>query len=245
MVMAKTAIRFLIHRAGPVVLLAVVLAGCGDGHPGSAKAAATSPTTTRTSTPAPTPSTTATASSAGIPDDFPLARGLIADGETTVTAAQRGVKGVDLRSRCWGGAWPGAAVDRLVVEQVGPERGVTRELALYPDVATAAAVAKRVHAYAEHCHRLPATPRGAAIDVTRHGDVDTGVAGVSVSFTETQAAGQPGGAVFVFTQVGRAILAVEDSGEWTRDSAVAGVRDLERADRGLVARLCVFSNAGC
>ena len=49
----------------------------------------------------------------------------------------------------------------------------------------------------------------------------------------------------MFTQVGRAVLAVEDSGEWTRDSAGKGVRDLGRADRGLVARLCVFSNRGC
>jgi hypothetical protein len=174
-----------------------------------------------------------------------LAQGLIADGETTVTTPQRDVKGVDLQPRCWGGVWPGAAVDRLVVEQVGPELGVTRELAVYPDAATAADVAVQVRVNAEHCHRLPASSRRAAMDVTRHGDVDTGVADISASFSETLAAGQPGGAVFVFTQVGRAILAVEDAGEWTRDSAVRGVRDLERADRGLVARLCEFSNAGC
>ncbi len=51
--------------------------------------------------------------------------------------------------------------------------------------------------------------------------------------------------MFQFTQVGRAILAVEDSGEWTRVSAVDGARDLARADRHLVARLCVFSHTGC
>ena len=82
------------------------------------------------------------------------------------------------------------------------------------------------------------------MDVTLLGG-DTGTAHVAASFATTMAGGQPGGAVFVFTQVGRAILAVEDGGEWTRDSAVRGARDLERADRDLVARLCLFRDAGC
>lgn len=241
--MTETAIRSLTRRAGPVVLLAIVVAGCGDqASSGSGQAPTTSaPTSARTSTPTPTASPDAH----GIPDGFPLAQGLIADGETTVTTPQRDVRGIDLEPMCWGGAWPGAAVDRLVVQQVGPELGVTRELAVYPDAATAEAVGEQVRVDAAHCHRLPATSKRAAMDVTPYGDVDTGVAHVAASFSETLAGGQPGGSVFVFTQVGRAILAVEDSGEWTRVSAVDGVRDLERTDRDLVARLCVFRDAGC
>jgi hypothetical protein len=172
-----------------------------------------------------------------------LAQGLVSDGENTVSAPRRDVKGVDLQPRCGGGAWPGAAVDRLVVEQVGPELGVTRELAVYGTAAIAAAVAEQVRADVDHCHRLTATSRRAATVVTSYRD--TGVADVSASFSETPAAGQPGGAVFVFTQVGRAVLAVEDSGEWTRGSARTGVRRLARADRGVVARLCVFGKSGC
>jgi hypothetical protein len=136
-------------------------------------------------------------------------------------------------------------VDRLVVQQVGPELGVTRELALYPDAETAEAVVEQVRVDAAHCHRLPATSKRAAMDVTLHRVVDTGVADVAASFSETLTGGQPGGSVFLFTPVGRAILAVEDSGEWTRASAVDGARDLERAERDLVARLCVFRHTGC
>ena len=83
------------------------------------------------------------------------------------------------------------------------------------------------------------------MDVTLEGDVDSRGGHHAVSFAETLTGGQPGGSVFVFTQVGRAVLAVEDSGEWTRDSAVDGARDREKADRAVVARLCVFRDAGC
>lgn len=233
------------HRLGLVVLVVIVLAGCSepsssDSGQASAKSASASP---RASTTSPTP--TASHNAAGIPDDFPLALGLKADGDTTVTTPQRNVKGVDLQRRCWGGVWPGAAVDRLVVQQVGPELGVTRELAVYPDPAAAAAVGKQVRVRVAHCHRLPATSDGAAMDVTPEDDVVTDGANLAVSFAETLTGSEPGGSVFVFIQVGRAILAIEDSGEWTRESAVDGARDLERADRALVARLCVFRDAPC
>ncbi len=227
------------RRVGSVVLMFLLLAGCGgqsssdSGQPSSKSP----PTSTRTSTP--TPHATA------IPDDFPLAQGLLADGDTTVTTPERNVPGVLLQRTCWGDAWPGAVEDRLVVQQVGPELGVTRELAVYPDPATARAVGEQVRLRAARCHRLPATSQGAAMDVTLEGDVDSRGGHHAVSFAETLTGGQPGGSVFVFTQVGRAVLAVEDSGEWTRDSAVDGARDREKADRAVVARLCVFRDAGC
>ncbi|MGA8245633.1 MAG: hypothetical protein WB797_01895 [Nocardioides sp.] len=246
--MTEPRVRSLVHPATLVallaVVLAVVLAGCGDHRqsasgPGSA-------TSTPTGTPTPTTSTSTTQPNAtGIPDDFPLAHGLAAGGDTTVSAPKRGVPGIRLQQVCWRDAWPGPAVDRLVVEQLGPELGVTRELAVYPDAATASAVAEQVRVDAAHCHRLPATAGEAAMDVTLHGDADAGVPHVVASFSETLTGGQPGGSVLVFTRVGRAVLAVVDSGEWTRDSAAAGVRQVERADRVLVARMCVFTHAGC
>jgi hypothetical protein len=228
-----------------MVLLALVLAGC-DGHDPSSKGqapATSTPTSTRT--PAPTSSPNASPAGAGIPDDFPLAQGLTADADNTVTTPRRDVKGVDLQSRCWHRSWPGAAVDRLVVQQVGPELSVTRELAVYRDVATARAVAQKVRVHAAQCHRLPATSGQPAMDVTPLSGGHTGVAHVASRFAETTAGGEPGGAVFVFTRVGRAILAVEDSGEWTRGSAVRGARKLEGTDRVVVARLCTFRAAGC
>jgi hypothetical protein len=229
-------------RAGAALLLVLVLAGCGDhGSSDSGRTATTpAPTPTGTSTPSQTPP-----DAGAIPDDFPLAQGLTADGDLTVTTPRRGVKGIGLQHRCWRDAWPGASVDRLVVQQTGPELGVTRELAVYPDAATAAAVGEQVRLDAAHCHRLPATSRGAALDVTSYRDVDTGVAHIEASFSETLAGGQPGGSVFVFTRFGRAILAVEDSGEWIHETAGDGIRHLERADRGVVARMCVFTRAGC
>jgi hypothetical protein len=245
--MTDSAIRFLSHRIGPVLLVVIVLAGCGEQLPSDSGQTSTKsgPVATRSSTPTPAPTATPSRNAAGIPDDFPLALGLIEDGETTVTTPRRNVKGVGLQRTCWGGAWPGAPVDRLVVQQVGPELGVTRELAVYRDPETAAAVGEQVRARAAHCHGLPATSERAAMDVTLEGKGDTGGVHLAVSFAETLTGGQPGGSVFVFTQVGRAILAIEDSGEWTRDSAVDGARGLERADRALVARLCVFREAGC
>jgi hypothetical protein len=223
-----------------MLLTVMVLAGCSNHQTSSQGPTPTGSASSTTHT----PTTTASPNAAGIPDDFPLAQGLTADGDNTVTSPRRDVQGVELEPRCWGGAWPGAAVDRLVVQQVGPEMSATRELAVYPDAATAAAVGKQVRVSAAHCHRLPPTSEQAAMDVTLL-DGDTGTAHVAASFATTTAGGQPGGAVFVFTQVGRAILAVEDGGEWTRDSAVRGARDLERADRDLVARLCLFRDAGC
>jgi hypothetical protein len=218
-----------------------VLAGCGGQA--SSDSGESSTKSAPASTPAPSP--TAPQNAGGIPGDFPLALGLVADQDNKVTTPRHNVKGVVLQRTCWGDAWPGAAVDRLVVEQVGPELGVTRELAVYRDRATAAAVGQRVRVRAAHCHRLPATAEQDALDVTLEDHVDTGGAHRAVSFAETSTGGQPGGSVFVFTQVGRAVLALEDSGEWTRGSAVDGVRDLERADRSVVARLCVFGDAGC
>jgi hypothetical protein len=233
--------RFLTSKVGPLVLMVIVLAGCGaqSSDPGQA-----SPNSAPDPTPAPTPTPTPSRNAADIPDDFPLALGLTADGDTTVSTPRRNVKGVDLQRRCWGRVWPGAAVDRLVVQQVGPELSVTRELAVYPDPATAAAVAEQVRTRAAHCHRLPATSEEPAMDVTLEGD-DTGSGQPAASFAETLTGGQLGGSVFAFTQVGRAVLAVEDSGEWSRASAVDGARDLERTDRALVTRMCVFRSAGC
>ncbi|HEY3534211.1 MAG TPA: hypothetical protein VGK60_01495, partial [Pedococcus sp.] len=133
--MSETEQRFLIRRGGPLVLVGwvmvgLVLAGCGDrAAPRSARDPLTpEPSSTRPPTATHTP--TPPASGKGIPDDFPLALGLVADSETTVGTPRRGVRGVSLEPRCWPGAWPGAAVDRLVVQQSGPELAVTRELAV-------------------------------------------------------------------------------------------------------------------
>src|SRR4051812_24992308 len=213
---ARRARRAEPHPAGQVVLALVstlVLAGCGGT---ASPVSGTAPSASR-STHLPTPA--ASPEAAGIPDDFPLGRGLVADGETRVTAPQRDVKGIRLEQQCWDSAWPGPVDDRLVVQQVGPELGVTRELAVYRDAATAETVGDRIRADAAHCHRLPATSKHDAMDVTLTGPAHTGNAHVVASFAETLSGGQPGGSVFVVTRVGRALLAVEDSGEWTHDSA--------------------------
>ena len=241
----RAAIRCLICWAGPVVL-AVVLAGCGGGEsPGSSRGS-TTPTTTPASTP--TPAATSTATPTATPtatttlDDFPLAQGLVADGETRVSTPQRNGNGISLGRRCWGDVWPGAAKGRLVVHQVGPELGVTRELVVYRDAATARAVHEQVRVRAARCHRLPATAHRGAMDVTLQGSAHPHTTTV---FAETLRGGRPGGAVFAFTRVGRAVLAVEDGGEWTRESAVAGGRALERSDRDVVVRMCIFTEARC
>ncbi|MGC4110218.1 MAG: hypothetical protein QM747_07295 [Nocardioides sp.] len=221
-----------------LVGVVIVSAGCGD-HAGSG-----SPSDP--SSPAPSTATSPTsATTNGIPDDFPMALGLRSDGDSTVTTPRHDARGVTLQRTCWGGAWPGSAVDRLVVQQTGPELGLTRELALYPNARAAAQVGRQVRRKAGVCGQIPATRRTTAIDVTAYGDDVTGGAPVTAGFAETLPDGQPGGSVFVFTRVGRAILAVEDSGEWTRDTAGRGVRHLVRSDRALVARLCVFTGTGC
>ncbi|WP_155918306.1 hypothetical protein [Marmoricola sp. URHB0036] len=235
------AIRCLLCWVWPV-LLAVALAGCGGEESPTSSRDATTSTPAPTPSPTPTETPTKTPKTAGIPDDFPLAQGLAADGETKVSTPQRSGNGVSLQQRCWGEVWPGAAKDRLVVHQVGPELGVTRELVVYRDAATARAVGEQVRVRATRCHRLPATPHRGAMDVTLQGSAHPHTTTV---FAETLHGGRPGGAVFAFTRVGRAVLAVEDGGEWTRESAVAGARALERSGRDVVARMCMFTEAVC
>jgi hypothetical protein len=211
---------------GLAFCLAVVLAGCGSHSRSTADPVA------------PTPSSTG-----GIPAGFPLAQGLTADGDTTVSRPRRDVRGVSLQRACWADAWPGSATDHLVVQQVGPELSVTRELAVYADAATAAAVAERIRSGAQGCRRLPAASGAPAMVVSQLDHA--GAPYVVATFAETPAGGQPGGSVFLFTRVGRALLAVEDSAEWTAASAPSDVRHLTRTQRGVVARLCLFTRAGC
>jgi hypothetical protein len=219
--------------------LAVTLVGCGGQSSEAGHVATTTPGS------ASAPGSSARQGGADIPVDFPLAQGLRADSENTVTGPRRDARGISLRSRCWNGVWPGRLRDRLVAQQRGPELGVTRELVVYADAATAAAEVARVHTRATRCQALPARPGKVALDVTPYDGVGARVSHAGASFAETLADDRPGGSVFVFRRVGRAVLAVEDSGEWTRDSAVDGIRHLRRADRGVLARLCVFTDAGC
>lgn len=208
------------------VVLTLLVAGCG-GHGGQGGYSGPQARGTSSQSTSPRQPT--------IPVGFPLARGLVADSETTVSRPRRHVRGIDLPGRCGGAVWPGSSVDRLVVEQVGPELGVTRELAVYRDAAAARAVVGKVRVAVTRCGR----------SATTFGDRDGGRPGAALRFARTLPAGRPGGSVYVLTQVGRAVLAVQDSGEWTRATAGGGLRHLERSDRGVVVRMCVFTDAGC
>jgi hypothetical protein len=233
----------------PLVLLALLLtAGCGseraagsrDAAPSTVPAAAATASPATTATPTTTTTTTPTADRPHeIPEDFPLGDGLRPDGDTTLTGPSRDVPGAFLETLCGFTAWPGPPArrtDRLAVQVEGPEWWLTRELVTYDTEDSAVAVVSALRTQVAGC------PSAEGQVVTTY-DGRTGEDSVTYGTTYRRGLG---GTLVQVTRVGRAVLAVTQSSEYSLETMADSVPLLTRDDRPLVAAMgCLSGDEGC
>ena len=131
--------------------------------------------------------------------------------------------------------------DRIFFQVVGPEYGDTRELRTYPSAGDAVRQMERLRSAVSGCPTDPSSdPGGAAIWDTH--TVDTGYDSFAAAQTYEQGLG---GGVWVFTRVGRSILAMVEGGEFSRDSAWDRLPNMLDRTRRITPSMCLFTDAGC
>lgn len=176
------------------------------------------------------------APTSGIPDDFPL------DLESDYFQAEETVgpnrdAGLSDPHPCDKmGIASEKASDRLGLELHGVDFTDLREVRLFADTDTAAAVMRAIRSAIDSC---PQSPNGDGLTrAYAQIEADTGYA--SYSFSDTV---KPmGGAIYQYTRVGRAILTVVWSGEGTTpEGAQRDIGELSRITKAIAPELCRWS----
>jgi hypothetical protein len=208
----------------------------------AADACATPPAATQTSLPdLPTVTETSVAHVDEIPASFPIDVDYTdpgGDGEVHPTSSEGDPV---LFFPCDKDAFTVASQDQLFFQVVGPEYGDTRELRTYPSADDAVRQMQRLRAAVADC------PRGVSSDPTtasiwRTQTVDTGYD----SFAATQTYEQGlGGGVWVFTRVGRSILALAEGGEFSSETVQVRLPAMVDRTKQIVPSMCLFTDAGC
>jgi hypothetical protein len=129
--------------------------------------------------------------------------------------------------------------DQLFFQVVGPEYGDTRELRTYPSAADAEHQMARLRVDVSDCPRDPSTDP-ASLWGTH--DVDTGYDSFAAAQTYEQGLG---GGVWLFTRVGRAILAQATYGEFSTDNVWDSLLPMQAAAKRIGPSMCLFTAAGC
>jgi len=138
---------------------------------------------------------------------------------------------------CGGEAFDVGSQDQLFFQVIGPEYGDTRELRTYPSADEAVRQMEKLRAAVAAC---PHDPGPAATWRTRA--VDTGYDSFAVAETYDEGFG---GGVWLFTRVGRSILALVVGGEYATDNVWDALPPvLDRTSR-IVPSMCLFTEAGC
>lgn len=166
-----------------------------------------------------------------IPAGFPLDRGLTSpDGEPLIgpSATGDGVPPIEL---CGQSVWPVDGVERLAVTATGPEYLETRELVTFASSAEINASLDAVAQAVDQCDEATRYPGPEGADA-------------SVTFAVLPDEG-PGAAIYQFAAVGRALYATFVSGEWSDETAPAGVEDLTASTEDVLPDLCIWTEAGC
>jgi hypothetical protein len=131
--------------------------------------------------------------------------------------------------------------DRLAFQVTWPEGADTRELRTYPSADDAVTQMQRLRSAVAGCPRQnPSDPGNASSWTTR--DVDTGYDSVAVAMTYDQGLG---GGVWLFTRVGRSILAVAQGGEYASDNVWDALPPLVDRTNRITPSMCLFTEAGC
>ncbi len=182
---------------------------------------------------------------AGVPIDWDLAD-LTGDGGR-ISGPGPDAPGAAEVSPCDRVVWPKAGVDRLAVNTTGPEFAEARELVEFASADEAVAAMGEVRSAVAACpteiNELdPTNSPEQAWDVL---ESDTGYED-SVTLSLTYTDGLPGGQIWQFTRVGKAIIAVSTSGEYAggRSAALAAVR-LTEITRHIAPEMCRYTVDGC
>jgi hypothetical protein len=176
-----------------------------------------------------------------IPDSFPLDAAYEdpgSDGEVhTPSPDGEGV----VFDPCGVEAFAMPSQDRLAFQVTGPEYADTRELRTYPSADEAVAQLDRLRSAVADCPRDDSAGPADAM-VWRVVDVDTGYDSVAVTQTYEQGLG---GGAWVFTRVGRSILALVEGGEFSAETARVRVPAMVDRAKQITPSMCTFTDAGC
>lgn len=170
-----------------------------------------------------------------IPPDLELGRGLSAPEGDPIDGPSATAEGVPALELCGATVWPVTGVERLAVTVFGPEYRENRELVTFASSADLTAALDAIRSGAvESC-----APEGRLLASY---DERVGDDAVTLAMGYSEGLGLD---VFQFVRVGRALLATHRAGEGLLDNAEQGVRDMTKANRGLVPDLCPFTERGC
>ena len=176
-----------------------------------------------------------------IPSAFPIDAAHVdpgSDGEVG-TPSQDG-DGVVL-DPCGANAWTVPAQDRLTFLVTFPEGADSRELRTYPSADDAVRQMGRLRTAVADCPRHDSSDPGSAASWITH-SVDTGYDSFAVATTYDQGLG---GGAWLFTRVGRSILAVAEGGEFSRETVWGALPTLLDRTNGITPSMCLFTEAGC
>lgn len=131
--------------------------------------------------------------------------------------------------------------DRLAFQVTYPEGVDARELRTYPTADDAVTQMERLRAAIAACPRQDASEPDNAASWTPQ-DVDTGYDSFAAAMTYDQGLG---GGAWLFTRVGRSVLAVAVGGEFSRESVWDALPTLVDRTSRIAPGMCLFTNAGC
>ena len=172
-----------------------------------------------------------------IRDDFPLDIAIPVGGDSELAGPGRDVEGVDFTDLCGPDAWMVQPVeDALAVRVTGPEYSLTRQLETFADADTAAGMLADLRAALADC---PVSGSKVFTELDAQTSYDD-----SVTFSMTYDEGL-GGTIFQVVRVGRAVLLVAETGEYSPETVANGVTELTAANRQVTDLMCEFTEAGC
>jgi hypothetical protein len=131
--------------------------------------------------------------------------------------------------------------DQLYFQVVGPEYGDTRELRTYASADDAVHQMTRLRVDVASCPRDPSSDPASASVWTTH-DAETGYDSFAAAQTYEQGLG---GGVWLFTRVGRSILAQVVSGEFGPDNVWDTFLPMVSVAKQVAPSMCRFTDAGC
>ena len=195
----------------------------------------------RTIDPAPPSPSVTTPSGPLIPDSLDVTGAMVENDSGEPATQAHGAPGLSTVDFCEAGP-PFAddgRVDSVAATTSGPEYGDTREVVLYPDEKSAAAVLEELTVAARDCPRESGSA-GSALHEVRSWDL--GESGVVVVRTYTDSLGAE---IMHFTRVGEALLAASTFGDYDPRNTEDGEAEEARHLRPIVSQLCVLYDASC